>query len=77
MNDSRETIIEFLPYGTIMRVNAVDSATGIEVSIQGPIGASQAALERVAIAKLQYKLNKSGHRNRGRDELSAQSGWVI
>lgn len=54
----REVIFEMARVGTLMRVTAVDAATGVEVVIQGPAGASQAELQRVALNKLLYVLNK-------------------
>ncbi|MDP4840922.1 MAG: hypothetical protein NWR43_05050 [Alphaproteobacteria bacterium] len=37
---------------------AVDTITGLEVTIMGPKTASQAYLERIALTKLRYALNK-------------------
>ncbi len=77
MPPDRHTLLEFIPQGTSVRVNAVDSATGVEVSIQGPASAGPAALERVAVAKLAYVLGRSGQ-DRGDRRASRQSttGWT-
>ena len=41
-----------------MKVSALDPETGIEVSIVGAAKATKQELERVAIQKLEYVLNK-------------------
>ncbi|MDD5585734.1 MAG: hypothetical protein PHY92_02115 [Alphaproteobacteria bacterium] len=55
---TREVLIEMARMGSIMRVTAVDAATGIEVVIQGPANASQKELQRIAIAKLNYVMKR-------------------
>jgi len=54
----REVIFEFTTLGQSTRVAAVDVATGEEVVISGPAGASRARgdLERVALRKLLRRL---------------------
>lgn len=51
-----EVIVEMRPIGGVVRVAAVDVATGTEVVVMGPATASQQTLEQVAIAKLKRKL---------------------
>lgn len=51
-----EIILEFRPHGTIMKVSAVDVASGTEVWIQAPASTSRQELEDIAIAKLKYVL---------------------
>jgi hypothetical protein len=51
-----EVIIEMRPVGAVVRVAAVDVATGAEVIVFGPSTAPQKALEELAIAKLKRKL---------------------
>ncbi len=51
-----EVIVEMRPVGSVVRVAAVDVATGIEVVVMGPASAAQQTLEQVAIAKLRRKL---------------------
>ena len=47
---------EFTVVGTTVKLSAIDGATGIEVSVIGPASASQADLERLAVAKLNARL---------------------
>ena len=42
--------------GAAVRVSAIDSATGIEVVAMGPVSASQADLQQLALAKLKARL---------------------
>lgn len=51
-----EVIVEMRPVGSVVRVAAIDVATGIEVVVMGPASASQQTLEQVAIAKLKRRL---------------------
>lgn len=53
-----EIYFEFIPAGAFIKVIAIDAATGVEVSIVGARAADQAALERAALAKLRYVLEK-------------------
>lgn len=55
-NGESEVIVEMRPVGSVVRVAAVDVATGTEVVVMGPASASQQTLEQVAIAKLRRKL---------------------
>lgn len=50
--------IEYIQHGGSIKVIAIDPVTGIEASIVGSSKATQAELNRVAISKLQYVLNK-------------------
>lgn len=51
-----EVILEMRPVGGVVRVAAVDVATGTEVVVMGPASASQQTLEQLAIAKLRRRL---------------------
>lgn len=51
-----EVIVEMRPVGGVVRVAAVDVATGTEVVVMGPASASPQSLEQVAVAKLRRKL---------------------
>lgn len=42
--------------GAVVRVSAIDVATGTEVTIQGPKSAGKQQLEQVALQKLRYVL---------------------
>jgi predicted acylesterase/phospholipase RssA len=53
-----EIIIETQRIGAILRVAAVDVATGTEVVFQAPTTASRASIQRLAASKLRYVMNK-------------------
>jgi hypothetical protein len=53
-----EVYIEFIPVGNVMKVCAVDAATGLEVSVMGPLTASRASLQQLAVRKLQSALSR-------------------
>ena len=55
--DPGEVIIEMRPVGTVVRVAAVDVASGTEVIVFGPASAPQRALEELAVAKLRRRLS--------------------
>lgn len=55
-----EVLFEYTKIGTIMKVTAVDAQTGTEVVIQGPASMPQALLQRTALTKLRYVLDKKG-----------------
>jgi hypothetical protein len=52
-----EVIIEMRPVGSVVRVAAVDVATGTEVIVMGPASSPPKALEDLAIAKLKKRLS--------------------
>ncbi len=56
----REVIIEFHPFGQIVKVSAMDTATLTEICIQGPAIAGEETLKRNAIRRLEYVLKKKG-----------------
>ena len=64
-------ILEFLHVGRYVKVSAIDTKTGTEVSIVGDPTQGEAALQRVAIRKLHYVMNKnaSDTATTGRDRL--------
>jgi hypothetical protein len=53
---NRDVYFEFTVVGAVVRVSAIDSATGIEVVTMGPASASQADLQQLALAKLKARL---------------------
>lgn len=57
---SREVYFEFTAIGSIVKVTAIDSRTGLEVSIMGPARTPQAELERIALQKLKAQLARRG-----------------
>jgi hypothetical protein len=56
----REIIIEFQPFGQIVKVMAMDTATLTEIVIQGPASAGEEILKRNALLRLEYVLKKKG-----------------
>ncbi|MFA6280439.1 MAG: hypothetical protein WC612_06585 [Bdellovibrionales bacterium] len=55
-----EVLFEYTQIGAIMKVTAVDAQTGTEVVIQGPASMPQSVLQRTALTKLRYVLDKKG-----------------
>jgi len=53
-----EVYLEYRPVGKQVQVNAIDAATGIEVSVFGPASASQEDLKRIAVRKLQRRIEQ-------------------
>lgn len=51
--------LEFQTVGHIVKVSAIDPVTGTEVSTFGPVGASRADLETLALAKLRHRLERA------------------
>jgi Domain of unknown function (DUF6898) len=54
----RDVYFEFTAIGRTVKVSAIDSATGLEVSVVGPASASQADLQRLALQKLKAQLDR-------------------
>jgi hypothetical protein len=54
----REVYFEFTAIGNAVKVTAIDSLTGIEVSAMGPVSASQADLQQLALQKLKMRLSR-------------------
>ena len=54
----REVYFEFVAIGDALRVTAIDSLTGIEVSAMGPVGAAEADLQQLALQKLKMRLKR-------------------
>ena len=70
MNEQRKTelgdvILEFIALGNSVKVSAIHVATGEEVSIVGPTNAAQEDLEKTAVAKLKYVLDKKAGDKKG------------
>ncbi len=55
-----EIYFEFTAIGRNVKVSAIDAETGTEVSILGPVTASRADLQRLALQKLQARLRAGG-----------------
>ncbi len=60
-----EVYLEFFTLGRQVKVSAVDAATGIEISIFGPLNTSQSELERIAVAKLRRRIKRETTLPRG------------
>jgi len=56
--DRREVYFEFVAIGNVVKVTAIDSQTGIEVSAMGPASSSQADLQQLALQKLKARLKR-------------------
>jgi hypothetical protein len=54
----REVYFEFTAIGGVVRVAAVDAATGIETVVMGPASAAVADLKQLALGKLKARLAK-------------------
>ncbi len=53
-----EILVEFVVQGNVVKVTAIDPASGTEACILGPGGAPRAALSDAAVRKLRYILAK-------------------
>ena len=58
--EDREVYFEFITVGNAVKVTAIDSVTGIEVSTMGPTSASQGDLKQLALRKLKARLSREG-----------------
>lgn len=54
----REIYFEIRQVGTYLRCSAIDSVTGLEATVAGPVSRNPEQLKRVALQKLEYILNK-------------------
>jgi len=62
VSSEREIIFEFVQVGGVVKVTALDTASGTEASIVGDPAAGEAALRRLALRKLDYVLAKQRDR---------------
>lgn len=53
-----EVYLEYQVVGTSQKVSAIDSRTGLEVSVTGPANAPRQQITRIAVQKLQRKLSQ-------------------
>ena len=56
--EEREVYFEFIAVGNAVKVTAIDSLTGIEVSAMGPTSAAQMDLKQLALQKLKARLKR-------------------
>ena len=54
----REVYFEFVAIGNVVKVTAIDSLTGTEVSAMGPVTAARADLQQLALQKLKARLKR-------------------
>jgi hypothetical protein len=55
----REILYETVRLGTVVKVTAIDSATGLEAAVVGRAGGDPAALRGLALRKLTYLLARN------------------
>jgi hypothetical protein len=55
-----DVYFEFTAIGRVVKVSAIDAATGTEVSITGPASAARADLQRLVMQKLAARLKAGG-----------------
>lgn len=65
MAGEREVYFEMARIGAYLKVTAIDSVTGVEVSVVGPATGSQAQLRATALKKLNYVLSKRAAAGKG------------
>jgi len=58
---SQEVYFEFIVIGAVVKVVAIDAATGTEVSVMGPANAARSDLERLALGKLKARLAREAN----------------
>ncbi len=64
MGQKREVIFEFISIGSYVKVSAIDTRTGTEVSIVGDPRRGEVALRRVALRKLENVMKKASESGR-------------
>jgi hypothetical protein len=57
-----DVLFEMTVVGQVMKVVAMDAASGEEVAVMGPAHASGPALRMLALAKLKARLNRNDDR---------------
>lgn len=58
-SNGNEIFVEFVVQGAVVKATAIDSKSGVEVSIVGPAHAPRATLQAAAVRKLDYVLKKN------------------
>lgn len=58
--EGRDVYFEFTVIGASVKATAIDSLTGIEVTVVGPATAARGDLQRLAVAKLKARLARDG-----------------
>jgi len=82
--EGREVIFEFIPLGGSVKVTAIDTKTGIEVSVVGPAGpAVHHELERIAVQKLKLRIareagdDSAAHERKPDPDKGGAGGGII
>lgn len=57
--DQDAPILEFVRIGRLLRVSALDQATLVEATVYGPAATGEAALQRLALAKLRRAIERT------------------
>ncbi|HEX2527247.1 MAG TPA: hypothetical protein VHL31_13245 [Geminicoccus sp.] len=65
--EAEQPILERRRIGSVVRVAAIDPATGLEVVIQGPAARDPLALERLVLRKLAWALDRAADRRNATD----------
>ena len=68
-NNEHGVIFDFISIAAYVKVSAIDTRTGTEVSIVGDPRRSEVALRRVAMRKLERALEKNAP--------AGQRGWLV
>jgi hypothetical protein len=71
MTKRGDIIIEFYRVGAFVKVSAIDTTTLTEVSIVGPPDAGEEALQRAAVRKLEYILERRAKPPKTTGDMSA------
>ncbi len=59
MPNSNEIILEFISLGAYVKINAIDTKTGIEATCVAPSTLRKDEMEKLAIRKLEYVMKKN------------------
>jgi hypothetical protein len=59
----REVLLEMERHGRVMLVRAIDTESLLEVSFQAPVATPHGDIERLALAKIAFRLSKENERN--------------
>ncbi|MEM8985976.1 MAG: serine hydroxymethyltransferase [Pseudomonadota bacterium] len=74
MKDSEKAVyFEYIALGDTMKVSAIDGASGVETAVVGPATAARHDLERLALAKLNKKLERRTEKSR---KTKKRPGWL-
>lgn len=74
-----EVYVEYKQVGQIIKVTAIDAATGLEAVIMGPASTAQTQLQKIAVQKLKMQLKKAeGEAEDSDDDYDdpASKGWT-